>query len=351
MDYISDINITEAVIHILDSNGEEPILNEYTLQLDDDTYKFLFKHMEKCLKDEELKYAKFNSERNIVKEIVQDYLNGIDDGFIELSKELSRQLFLIMKGNVNIPSCDVVVASIITDQGPMIAILKMDYVKNFTHEVAFVENKIGIGIVPQSAGLPASSQKIQKAAFIKPVRDTDGYNIMILDKQKRNKDEEDYGTNYFINSFLGCSIITNERDMTKTFLKATENFTRKNYANDAVKAESIRTAVKSKIKAEDTVNIEELSEELFKGQLFEGERHVKEEFKTFVKDQGIDENVFIDKTWVDKKLKRVRLKIDKEIDLYIDEETYHDTSKFEIQRNGDGSINMIIKHVINYMEK
>ena len=244
MDYISDINITEAVIHILDSNGEDPILNEYNLQLDDDTYKFLFKHMEKCLKDEELKYAKFNSERNIVKEIVQDYLNGIDDAFIELSKELARQLFLIMKGNVNIPSCDLVVASIITDQGPMIAILKMDYVKNFTHEVGFVENKIGIGIVPQSAGLPASNQKIQKAAFIKPIRDTDGYSLMVLDKQKKSKDEEDYGTNYFVNSFLGCSIITNERDMTKTFLKATENFTRKNYSNDAVKAESIRTAVK-----------------------------------------------------------------------------------------------------------
>jgi len=351
MEYISDINITEAVIHILDSNGEEPILNEYNLELDDDTYRFLFKHIEKCLKDEELRYAKFNSERNIVKEIVQDYLNGIDDGFIELSKELSRQLFLIMKGNVNIPSCDVVVASIITDQGPMIAVLKMDYVKNFTHEVAFVEDKIGIGIVPQSAGLPASSQKIQKAAFIKPIREEDGYNLMILDKQKRNKDEEDYGTNYFINSFLGCSIITNERDMTKTFLKATENFTRKNYANDAVKAESIRTAVKSKLKEEDNVNIEKLSEELFKGQLFEGDHHVKEEFKTFVKDQGIDDNVAIDKTWVEKRLKRVRLKIDKEIDLYIDEETYHDMSKFEIQRNGDGSINMIIKHVINYMEK
>ena len=41
----------------------------------------------------------------------------------------------------------VIVASIITDQGPMIAILKMDYVKNFTHQVDFVDDKIGIGIV------------------------------------------------------------------------------------------------------------------------------------------------------------------------------------------------------------
>ena len=30
-----------------------------------------------------------------------------------------------------------------TDQGPMIAILKLDYVKNFTHEIQFIDKKIG----------------------------------------------------------------------------------------------------------------------------------------------------------------------------------------------------------------
>ena len=47
----------------------------------------------------------------------------------------------------------------------------------------------------------------------------------------------------------------------------------------------------------------------------------------------------------------MRLKIDKDIDLYINEETYDDTARFEIVRNGDGTINMIIKHVSNYIEK
>lgn len=73
-----------------------------------------------------------------------------------------------MKGNVNIPACDLIVVSIITDVGLMIGILKMDYVKNFTHAVEYLDNKIAIGIVPQAAGLPGSSQRIQKAAFIKP---------------------------------------------------------------------------------------------------------------------------------------------------------------------------------------
>lgn len=346
MDYVNDININEAVIHILDNNSMEPILNEYKLEMEEDTYKFIYKHIEKCFNDEELKYAKFNEERNIVKEVVQDYLNGENNDLITFSKELSRQLFSIMKGNVNIPSCDLIVASIITDQGPMIAILKMDYVKNFTHEIEFVDNKIGIGIVPQSAGLPGSSQKIQKAAFIKPIKEEDTYNLMVLDKQKKSKEDDEYGANYFINSFLGCTIVANERDMTKTFLKAAETWTRKNFVEDAVTAEKVRTTVKGKLKEEDIVNIDELSHELFKD-----EPKIKEEFCTFVKAQGLNDDVQVDKTWVEKKLKRVRLKIDKDIDLYINEEVYHDNNRFEIQRNGDGSINMIIKHVMNYIEK
>ncbi|GAA0076831.1 nucleoid-associated protein [Clostridium sp. CTA-5] len=346
MEYISEININEAVIHILDKNGSEPVLNEYSLELNEDIYKFLYKHVEKCLKDEELKYGAFIQGTNTVKECVQDYLNGIDNDLISISKKLARQLFAVMQMDENIPSCDLIVISLITDKGPMIGILKMDYIKNFTHEIQFIDEKIGIGIVPQSAGLPGSSQKIQKAAFIKPIREDERYNLMILDKEKRSKEEQEMGINYFLNDFLYAKLIINERDMTKTFLKATEDWTRKNIENDAEKAEKIRTTVKSKLKEEDSINIDDLSKELFTEH-----PQVKEDFSNFVKAQGLDQEVLVDKTWVEKKLKRVRLNIDKQIDLYINEETYHDDSKFEIQRNGDGTINLVVKNVMNYIEK
>ena len=251
-----------------------------------------------------------------------------------------------MKGNVNIPACDLIVASLITDVGPMIGILKMDYVKNFTHSVEFVNDKIGIGIVPQAAGLPGSSQRIQKAAFIKPIREGQIFDLYVIDKQKKSNEDDEYGANYFMNSFLGCSIVANKRDMTKIFLKATEAWTRSNITENAEKAELIRTTVKSKLKEEDLINIQEISNELFKE-----DPTIRQDFEVFMKGNGLEEEVAVDKAWVEKKLKRIRLKIDKDIDLYINEDAYHDNSKFEIQRNGDGSINMIIKHVINYIEK
>ncbi|AWZ49776.1 nucleoid-associated protein [Clostridiaceae bacterium 14S0207] len=347
MEYIKEININEAVIHILDNNSDEPILNEFGLDLTEEIYGFLYKHIQKVFRDEELKYAKFKESRGIVKEISREYLSG-HNNILEVSKELSRQMFSLMKSKGNVPSCDLLIVSVSTEYGPMLGILKMDYVKNYMHTVEFVENKIGINIIPQVTGLPASSQRIQKAAFIKPVPNEEGVELMILDKKKssKEKEKEDYGTNYFLESYLGCEILTNERDMTKGFLQATEQWTRENFSDNAEKAEKIRRKVKETLKEEENIDLNEFSKEVF-GEEEEKANH----YVNYIKDTGIEENISVDKAWVEKKLKRIRLKIDGDIDIYLTEEAYKDFNRFQIKRNGDGSIDMVVKHVINYIEK
>lgn len=344
MEYVNEVELREAIIHILDSNGEEPVYNEYPLVLIEETYEYILKHIQKCLKDEELKYAVFNNERNIIKELSQEYLNGQSD-LITVSKEVSRQLFKLIKSNGNIPSCDLIVVSISTEFGAMFGILKMDYVKNYTHNIDFVNDKIGINIIPQFIGLPASGQRIQKCAFIKLIKDENKFDLMVIDKQTKSKDE-DYGSNYFISNFLGCSIIENERDSTRNFIKVAEKWTQKNLKDNADAAEVVRSSIKKKLKEEEQIDINELSQNIF-----EGNQEISENFVQFVKERGVSENIEVDKQWIENKFKRVRLKLDKDIDIYINEEAYGDDSRFEIKRNGDGTINMVIKHVRNYVEK
>lgn len=347
VEYIKEININEAVIHILDNNTEEPVLNEYRLELNEETYRFLLKHIERCLRDEELKYAVFNTERNIIKEMSQEYLMGHSD-IITVSKEMARQMFILMKANVNIPSSDLVIVSFSTEYGPMLGIIKMDYVRNYTHSINFVEDKIDISIIPQAAGLPASSQRIQKCAFIKPLLGDQNFNLMVIDKQNKGKDNEDssYGTNYFIGKYLGCSIVSNERDKTKTLVKAIEEWTRNNLENDAAAAETVRSTIKKKLKEEDSIDVSTLANDLLPGM-----DTVSQHFNEYIASQGMDGSFNVDKEWVEKKLKRVRLKIDQDIDLYINHDAYNDDGRFEIQKDGDGSINIVIKHVLNYIEK
>ncbi|MFT8313352.1 MAG: nucleoid-associated protein [Clostridium sp.] len=345
MEYINEVNLNEAIIHVLDNNGDEPVYNEYTLELSDETYEYILKHIQKSLKDEELKYAVFNSERNIVKELSQEYLSGQGD-FITVSKEIAKQLFILMKSNGNIPSCDLIVVSISTEFGPMLALLKMDYVKNYTHNIEFLENKIGINIIPQFIGLPSGGQRLQKCAFIKPILDENSFDLMVIDKQSKSKEGEDYGSNYFISNFLGCTVVENERDITRNFIKTAEKWTRNNLKDNAEAAEVVRSSLKKKLKQEDKIDINEFSQDVF------GEsKDVAENFVQYVKEQGVGDHVEVDKQWVENKLKRVRLKIDKDIDVYINEETYDDSSRFEIVRNGDGTINIVIKHIKNYIEK
>ena len=350
MEYIKEVNINEAIIHVLDNNADEPILNEYALDLDDEKYNFILKHIQKCLKDEDLKYGVFSPESNIVKDLSQEYLNG-ENNILAVSKELAKQMFALMRSKGSIPSCDLIVVSFTTEFGPVLGIFKMDYIKNYVHTIEFVDEKLGIDIVPQFTGLPGSSQRIQKCAFIKPIREENSFDLMVIDKkgktkESNNNENQENDTNYFIDNYLGCFIVDNERDVTKNFVKAAEKFTQNTFAQNADEAEVVRSAIKRKLREEDNIDVKELSQ-----QIFSESNDNKEKFVEFIAQQGIKDNISLDKEWIDKKLKRVRLKIDKDIDLYVNEETYHDDSRFEIQRNGDGTINMVIKHVSNYVEK
>lgn len=341
MEYVNDININEAIVHILDCNGEEPVLCDHSLELHEDVYTFLYKHLTKIFKDDDLKFAKFKPERSILKEVVGAYISGESTDLVETSKEIARQLFMIMKGNVNIPNGDLIIVAISTDRGPMVGILKMDYIKNFTHEIQFVDQKLSVGIVPQSAGLPGSGQKIQKAAFIKLPKDDSFFDLMVLDKQKETKNEED-GSNYFLNTFLNASIVVNERDNTKNFMKGVETWVRANLPDNAEKAEEVRNTFRKAVAENDSINVEEVAREAL-------DSDDVDNFKVFMT-KNCEEEFNIDKTYAEKKTRKVKLNIDNKIELSIESDAYNDPSRFETIPNGDGSIDIVIKNVLNYKE-
>lgn len=345
MDYIREVNIREAVIHILDNNSDEAILNEFALDLNEENYNFLLKHIQRCLKDEGLKYARFDKEKNIVKNISQEYLNG-ENNILDVSRELAKQMFIMMRAKGNIPSCDLITVSFSTEYGMFLGIFKMDYIKNYLHAIEHVDNKIGIDIVPQFTGLPASSSRIHKCAFIKTIGSNNEYDLMVIDKKLKNKAAEDYGSNWFIKNYLGATVIDNERDETRDFIKSTEKWTQNALSENADKQEQIRRKIKETLKQEDIIDIEKFADETFPES-----DELRESFKIYAMESGVKQIVNIDKDYVDKKLKRIRLKIDRDIDVYISQDAYKDSDKFEIQRNGDGSINIILKHITNYIEK
>ncbi|MDP4143204.1 MAG: nucleoid-associated protein [Bacillota bacterium] len=339
MEYINEITINEAVIHALDSNAGEPILNEYPLRLNDETYMFIHKITAKSLKDEKLKYAKFNND-SVIKDLASDYINGHKE-LIEISQEIAKDIFSIMKHKCNIPSADLLVVSISTEYGPIIAIFKLDYAKNYHHNIEFVDNKLGMNIIPVTS-LPKT---VKQCAFIKGMKLNGSYDLMVLDKTKDTKEEE-YSSNWFKEKFLECYEVENERDITKKFLNATDKWIKSGLKENADAAEIIRNSINKKLIEEDKINIPKLADEI----LGQG-KDIRENFVEYMNECNVDEKFSVDKQWVEAKLKKKKLKIDKDIELSITQEAYKDTNRFEIIRNGDGSIDMLIKNIRNYIEK
>lgn len=344
MEYAKEINIREAVVHVLDNNSEEPILNEYVVGLDEDCYNFLYKHIKRCLYDENLKYAMFDGTNCKVKEKSQQYLNG-EIGILETSKMFAKELFSIMRTKGNILSCDLITVSITTEFGPYLCILKMDYQKNYMHNIEYVDDKVGISISPHFNGLPISVSKIQKCAFIKPLQENDEYNLMVIDKKSKDKNAEEYGADYFTETFLNCSMINNERDHTRNLFKAVEKWTQNSFTENAEKQEAVLSKVVTCLKDEENIDTDKLADDLFTN------TEMKESFKTFLSEYQVEKEVPVDKEWVEKKLKTVKLKVDGNINISLPEEVYEDKSKFEVISNGDGSINIIIKNILNYNQK
>lgn len=185
MDKIRDISINEAVLHVLDNNSDEPILNNYKIALNDEVYKFILSHIERVLKDNDLKYAIFKESSTAIRETSQDYLNGQID-LLEASNCIANSLFSFMKSDINIPSCNLFVVSISTEYGLMLGILKLDYIRQYTHEIDFIDDNVVINITPITTGLPAT-KKVQKAAFIRPICNGQEYNLWYLIRLKVGK--------------------------------------------------------------------------------------------------------------------------------------------------------------------
>lgn len=343
MDKIRDISINEAIIHVLDTNSEEPILNSYMMELTEERYRFILSHLERVLKDDSLKYASFKSKESVVKEVSQNYLNGSVDLKI-VSKEIVEDLFEIMKSNTSIPSCDILIVSFSTEYGPMLGILKIDYIKQYMHKIDVVDNNVGIGLMSTLTGLP-DKKKVQKAALIRPVRDGQDYDLLVLDK-KAVKDTDEYGTNYFIDTFLGCTLIDNTRDKTRAFMNLTELWVRSNLKDEAVKAERMRSSVKRILMNNEEIDIYDLSEKIISPY----EPEVKKDFIEYFQARDM-EKFKVDKEYIEKKLSKLKIKISSDIELSITGDAYLDINKFEIIDKGDGSINMVIKNIENYVEK
>ncbi|MFA6939901.1 MAG: nucleoid-associated protein [Clostridiaceae bacterium] len=334
MDYIKEIEIKSAAVGVLDSSSDTPIFSESELTMKEDSYEYLIKHIEKALSSEELKYGMFKG--NFVKDKTDEFFSQNID-LVSLTKSLGKRLFTLIKEEVGINSCSMAVLSLSSDMGKTLCILKLDYIKNYISNIDVKDEKLFIDINWKFNSLPGINGKVTKAAFI--LENKKDFDLYILDT-KGNENE-----NYFREKFIEAEIVENDRDKTKKLIKASKNFVKEALSDDLEENIRVQNQLYKKLKNEETIDIEKTADEMFK------DADKAMEFKNYLFEQGVEKNVQIDNSYSEKKLKRIRIKIDKDMDLYVNEQSYDDKDRFEVVRNGDGLVSVLIKNVRNLEEK
>lgn len=338
---IKDITINKAVIHIIDTSMDEPILNQKELYLTEDTLDFIGKHIAKASSDEEAKYAKFNGNNDILDICRQGIYEN--EKFLEVSNILAEKVFKACKATSLIPSGDLLVVKFECEYGKMLGIMKMIYNKTFIHHIDYEDEAMTIDIKPQYIGLPDTMQRLQKCAFIN--LECDEGEVLVVNRPTK-QEKEAKNINTFTDEILKCTLVDDKRDFTKSFAQTSEKWVRENLKDDAGEAEMVRREIGEVLRNEDFIDIKEIASNVFKND------EMAESYVEALKETGIkEEKIEIDKEWVGKKLKRKKLKIDKDMEIYINAEAYNDINRFQIKKNGDGTIDIVIRQVRNYFEK
>lgn len=333
---IEEIIVNKVVLNVLDRENNTTVLTGRELELTEEVYEYFESHLLKILKDDEAKPAYFGEEKNIVKELCKEIFED-EEQFIDNSNKLSQYMFRCIGTDEKEVSGDMAVCLFESQEGRFLAILKLNFTNSYCHYIKGNDGNSIVTVGVNRTGLPSLSQKVSKAAVIRELKDDGRYDMLVLDRDKEG---------VFINSFLKCTFTRDRRENTRIISRVSEQFARRAFKDNAQEAERFRTRLSDHLRNEDSLDIQKVAEENFNDIM------VKNEFKTVMASEGITENeVPIDREWAEKKLKKKRLKVDKSIELYIDSEVYNDKDKFQIKQNGDGTIDIILKNVKNYIER
>jgi len=342
---INSIILHKVIVHVLDKNMDQPLFADYEQEITEEIHELLEKHIIRSLKDDDNRTAKFISGPNVVRDNCDAMLYG-ESSFIESSKKIAQHLFNAMKSHGNVSPCDLVVCIYSVDNIKYVALLKMDYRKSHIHDVEYVGDKFKVSIIPQEIGLPGAGQRLQKCAFIKLYEANEQYDLIILDKQQTT-DQDHEVANFFVKEFLNSNMLVDSKDKTKMFKNMTEKWVRNQLRQDIEQAEKVREVLADNLKHEEEINIRNFVEEAMNGN-----EEIQNDYIDYINNNGFQITSFeVNKPWVEKKLKKKSIKTDTGFEIKNDRDCFDDNLKFHVKKNGDGTVDLVIKNIVFYIEK
>lgn len=327
--------INKYIVHVLDRNSENPILNDFEGKVSLEIDKFFRKTIKSISKDTDLRKAVFNNyEDNIVRQCSEQMIYD-EKSFIQNSREIASYLFEAMKNNDEITSCDLAIVMYTVKDEKYIAIIKLDYKGLIHHDIALVDNKFNVSINKNESAL--SNSKPKQVALIGAHGLNDEYQLRVLDKQYENMGVE----SKFIKKFLDIEKIADDSYKTKEFIKVTNKVLEVCCGNEPKKLEDIKSLMNYMLKENSVFDMDR-----FMGNMDEDKQNG---LKEYLEEKELYKDFNIDKKVVEKALKNRTIKTDSGFKISARLEEFEDPMKYSLRQNEDGTVDIVIKNV-GYIE-
>lgn len=330
-----NIQIKNSIVHILDANLGTVVYSDAELEYGSDFAEFLKEHIARVYTSDDLKNCHFEEETPILP-VIKEVLQETKD-FITMSKEISNQLYEIMKSNPEIPSADILIVYFEINSIPNLAILKMNYKETYTHSTMAGENGNVNNIIKYRSTLPAGSQKLTEAAII----NLSDFNIRLLEKKYEVNGVKE---NYFSKRFLCCTTKMSQKAKLAVVEKAVEAV-QKEFVGESEQFEErmkAKSIIHKEIEEQGSISIPDVA-----AQVFENNQAMHEKFKEKIEKYNISEEEVIEpkNEATTKKFTKQHLTTDTGIEIKIPMEQYNSTDNIEFITNEDGTISMLIKNI------
>ena len=327
-----EIIIHQAILHVLDTTLDAPVLSGGGMELTAEKTAYLQKHIEKLLASDEIRQC-----RPLPDSAFRNELEHNQD-FIDLSCRIAGVLFDYMHAHTTIPGADLAVVDFTRDGAPWLGILKLNYKNGYTHYTETVEGAPVNSIIQQRACLPTQSGKVEEGALV----NLTDYSMRLLEK----KYDIDGHKEFYLSSVV---FQYTQAEPEKKKLQAIQEAAAQ-AVKDAYEDEPHADAQVAMLIANQAAdNDNQVSVEQVRQQLAEEYPLAAVPFDDYVEKSEVLEEAAAPVTVTPARIRRMEsrsIRTANGIEVKIPTELLNSDSELEFLHDPDGSVSLLIKNVI-----
>ena len=327
-----EIIIHQAILHVLDTTLDAPVLSGGGMELTAEKTAYLQNHIEKLLASDEIRQC-----RPLPDSAFRNELEHNQD-FIDLSCRIAGVLFDYMHAHTTIPGADLAVVDFTRDGEPWLGILKLNYKNGYTHYTETVEGAPVNSIIQQRACLPTQSGKVEEGALV----NLTDYSMRLLEKKYDIDGHKEF---YLSTVVFQYTTAQPEKKKLQAIQEAAAQAVKDAYEDEPHADAQVAMLIANQ--AADNDN--QVSVEQVRQQLAEEYPLAAVPFDDYVEKSEVLEEAAAPVTVTPARIRRMEsrsIRTANGIEVKIPTELLNSDSELEFLHDPDGSVSLLIKNVI-----